>query len=235
MVKQGLSIEEARAKIWMLGRHGLLMPSSPKTAPFQKTYMRTEAEIANWELTDKNKIDLLDVVKNVKPTILIGCSTVGGAFNEEIVKTMAEHVERPIILPLSNPTSNSEADPADVAKWTNNKALVATGSPFPNTVQCNNAFAFPGIGLGIIAVKARRVTDNMLEAACQAITASSPVKQNKSAPLLPAIADVKQVSYNVAIAVAKQAIADGVADQMDVEKAIKDAMWEATYSEPGLH
>jgi malate dehydrogenase (oxaloacetate-decarboxylating) len=232
MVKQGLSMEEARAKIWMLGRHGLLMPDSPKTAPFQEAYMRSEAEIATWELTDKNNIDLLTVVKNVKPTILIGCSTVGGAFTEEIVKTMTKHIERPIILPLSNPTSNSEADPADVAKWSNNKALVATGSPFPNTAQCNNAFAFPGIGLGIIAVKARRVTDNMLDAACQAITASSPVEQ-----LLPALENVKQVSYNVAVAVAKQAIADGVADQVDAEQAIKDTMWEAKYSEPepGLH
>ncbi|KPJ68116.1 MAG: malate dehydrogenase [Coxiella sp. DG_40] len=238
MVKEGLSIKDARSRIWMLGSRGLITEDLPNITQYQKTYARTRQEISDWQLTNSEKIDLLDVIKNVHPTILIGCSTVSKAFNQEIVTTMAKHVERPVILPLSNPTSKSEAIPSDLFKWTNNKVLVATGSPFPDVdvngkkirvAQCNNAFAFPGIGLGIIAVKAKRVTDNMLTAACQTITALSPVNQDKSAPLLPSIKDLKKVSYTVAVAVAKQAIADGVADDIDIETAIKFAKWQPKY------
>jgi malate dehydrogenase (oxaloacetate-decarboxylating) len=238
MVKEGLSIKEAQSHIWMLGSRGLITEDLPNITKYQKTYARTRQEVSNWQLPNSDKIDLLDVVKNVHPTILIGCSTVSKAFNQEIITTMAKHVKHPIILPLSNPTSKSEAIPNDLFKWTNNKALVATGSPFPDVdvagekiriAQCNNAFAFPGIGLGVIAVKAKRVTDDMLSAACQTITALSPVNQDKSAPLLPSIKDVKKVSYAVAVAVAKQAIADGVADDIDIEKAIKFAKWQPQY------
>lgn len=238
MVKQGLSVKEARSHIWMLGSRGLITEDLPNITRYQKTYARTRQEVANWKSVNNSKIDLLDVVKNVHPTILIGCSTVSGAFNQEIVTTMAKHVERPVILPLSNPTSKSEAIPSDLFKWTNNKVLVATGSPFPDVdvdgkkipiAQCNNAFAFPGIGLGVIATKAKKITDNMLSTACQTITALSPVNQDKSAPLLPSIKDVKKVSYAVAVAVAKQAIADGVADDVDFETAIRFAKWQPKY------
>ena len=221
MVRQGLSIEEARSRIWMLGSRGLITEDLPNITKFQKIYARKPAEVAG--------LQLLDVVKNVHPTMLIGCSTVAGAFSEEVVKEMAKHVARPVIMPLSNPTSKSEAIPADLFNWTNNKVLVATGSPFDRISQCNNAFSFPGLGLGIIAVKARRVTDNMMWAACQAITAASPVSKDKSAPLLPEIAVAAKVSYNVAIAVAKQAIADGVADETDVEQKVQDAIWQPNY------
>lgn len=238
MLKEGLSLKEARSRIWMLGSRGLITEDLPNITEYQKTYARTRQEVSGWQLINSEKIDLLDVVNNVHPTILIGCSTVFGAFNQEIVTTMAKHVERPVILPLSNPTSKSEATPSDLFKWTNDKVLVATGSPFPDVdvdgkkiriAQCNNAFAFPGIGLAIIAVKAKRVTDNMLTTACQTITALSPVNQDKSAPLLPSIKDVKKVSYAVAVAVAKQAITDGVADDIDIEKAIKFAKWQPQY------
>ena len=238
MVKQGLSIKESRSRIWMLGSRGLITEDLPNITRYQKTYARTRQEVANWKLVNNNKIDLLDVVENVHPTILVGCSTVPRAFNQKIVTTMAKYVECPIIMPLSNPTSKSEAMPSDLFKWTNNKVLVATGSPFPDVdvdgkkipiAQCNNAFAFPGIGLGVIATKAKRLTDNMLSTACQTITALSPVNQDKSAPLLPSIKDVKKVSYAVAVAVAKQAIADGVADDVDFETAIRFAKWQPKY------
>ncbi len=238
MVKQGLSVKEARSHIWMLGSRGLITEDLPNITQYQKIYAKTPQEISNWQLINSDKIDLLDVVKNVHPTILIGCSTVPRAFNQEIVTTMAKHVERPVILPLSNPTSKSEAIPSDLFKWTDNKVLVATGSPFPDVdvdgkkipiAQCNNAFAFPGIGLGVIAMKAKRLTDNMLSTAYQTITALSPVNQDKSAPLLPSIKDVKKVSHAVAVAVAKQAIADGIADDINIETAIKFVKWQPKY------
>ena len=125
------------------------------------------------------------------------------AFTEEIIKTMAKHTQRPIILPLSNPNSRSEADPKDIRKWTNNKAFIATGSPFPATAQCNNALAYPGLGLGVINAGAKRVTKEMLWAACEALTACAPILQDKNAPLLPDIADVKEVSAKIAAAVSQ--------------------------------
>ncbi|MCK4609244.1 MAG: oxaloacetate-decarboxylating malate dehydrogenase, partial [Gammaproteobacteria bacterium] len=239
MVLEGITLEEARSQIWMLGSRGLITEDLANITSFQRTYARTRQEVSGWDLANPKKIELLEVVKNVKPTMLIGCSTVANAFNEEIVREMAKHVERSVIMPLSNPTSKAEAKPIDLYKWTNNKVLVATGSPFASVdvngkkvriSQCNNAFAFPGIGLGIIAAKANRLTDKMIWAACKAITEVSPVYQDRSAPLLPEIKDVQEVSYKVAIAVAKQAIVDGVASEIsDIDSAVKAVMWKPKY------
>lgn len=220
MVRQGLSIEEARGRVWMIDKQGLITDDYPNLTKAQKIYARPREEIFG---------NLLDVIKHVHPTFLIGCSAVSGAFTKEIIKEMAKHTARPVIMPLSNPTAKAEAIPADLFKWTNNKALVATGSPFAGVAQCNNAFAFPGLGLGIIAVQARRVTNNMLWAACQAIVSLSPVNKNKSAPLLPKITDAPDVSYHVALAVAQQAIADGVAKKTDAAKKIRNIMWQPNY------
>jgi malate dehydrogenase (oxaloacetate-decarboxylating) len=209
----------------MVDKQGLVIDGYPGLTKAQKIYAKFSSSRG---LTVGSS--LLDVIKNVHPSFLIGCSTVAGAFTEEIVKEMAKYTARPVIMPLSNPTSKAEAIPADLFKWTNNKALVATGSPFASVAQCNNVFAFPGLGLGIIAVKARRVTKNMLWAACQAIASSSPVHKDKSAPLLPEITAAPDVSYNVALAVAKQAIDDGVAEETDVVKKIRSIMWQAKYN-----
>ena len=184
-------------------------------------------------------------IKYIKPTILIGCSTVAGAFTKEIVQEMASNVKHPIIFPLSNPTRLAEAVPADLLSWTNGTALVATGSPFPPVInprtciarviaQSNNALAFPGIGLGVIAVKAKKLTDEMLWVACEAICESAPVHQNLSAPILPPLGLADEVSEKVAFRVAKQAVKDGVADNFtdeQISEKIKNIQWEPQYYE----
>lgn len=236
----GLSEEEARRCFWLIDRPGLLT-DNVSLLGFQQPYARKSTDTANWELRDPKHIGLYDVVKNARPTILIGCSTVAGAFNEEIVKLMASQVERPIIMPLSNPNSLAEAKPEDLLKWTEGKAIIATGSPFPNVnvngvwhriAQSNNALAFPGIGLGAIAVKAKHFSDDMLWAATEALANCSPVNQDKMSPLLPKLCEAKMVSQSVALAVAEQARKEGLAqvpDHIDLKDAIKKAMWEPVY------
>ncbi|HEX4045901.1 MAG TPA: NAD-dependent malic enzyme [Gammaproteobacteria bacterium] len=240
MRRVGLTEEEARSQLWLLDRQGLLT-SQGELLPFQVAYARQPAEISHWTLKNPNTVTLYDVVKNVKPTILIGCSTATGAFTEEIVKLMAAQVERPIIMPLSNPTALSEARPEDLYHWTNGKAIVATGSPFPDIqfagkwyriAQSNNALAFPGIGLGVIAVKAKRLSEDMLWAATQALSKCSPTMQDKTAPLLPKLAEARMVSMQVALAVAEQACNEGLAQkpiQPDLATMIAKTMWEPKY------
>lgn len=238
--REGMSDEEARQHFWLIDKHGLLLDDMT-LQPFQQLFARPRHEISGWALEDSNQIQLQDVVNHVHPTILIGCSTVAGAFTEEIVKLMHQHVARPIIMPLSNPNSLSEAHPADLLRWTDGQAIVATGSPFEpvalsdktyRIAQSNNAFAFPGIGLGAIASKATLVTDNMLWAATQALSDCSPVNQDKTAPLLPKLAEARMVSENVGIAVAEQARADGVtsiADTVDIRSLVKQTLWTPMY------
>lgn len=240
MIRAGLSENEARAKFWLLDKDGLLTTNS-KLLPFQVPYARKIEDIANWEKNNANSINLYDVVKNVKPTILIGCSTASGAFSEEIIKQMAANVNRPIIMPLSNPNTLAEAKPEDLMVWTEGKAIIAEGSPFPDVfydkkwyriAQSNNAFAFPGIGLGAIAVKAKRLTDDMLWAATQALSACSPVTQDIMSPLLPKLSEAKMVSYNVALAVAEQARKEGLAqipDDANLKEMIRNNMWTPHY------
>ncbi len=240
MQRHGLSAEQARSRIWLLDRTGLLTESS-ELLHFQKPYAKSSQDINNWSLRDSHQIELYEVVRHVKPTILIGCSTAAGAFSEEIVKTMAAHVKHPLIFPLSNPTEKAEATPEDLLVWTNGNALIATGSPFADALfqdrhiriaQSNNAFAFPGIGLGAIAVRAKHLSDDMLWEATQALTRCSPIMLDKSAPLLPKLSEAKAVCQQVALAVAKQARKEGLAqidDKIDVETAIRRVIWEPKY------
>lgn len=240
LCRSGLTEHEARARFWLIDKNGLLTENHP-LLPFQAPYARSTTETADWSLRQPEHIGLYDVVKNIKPTILIGSSTATGAFTEEIVKLMTEYVERPIIMPLSNPNSLSEAQPADLMHWTNAKAIIATGSPFPpvryeqvqyRIAQSNNAFAFPGIGLGIIAVKAKHLTADMLWAATNAISECSPTVQDKLAPLLPKLSEAKMVSLQVARAVAEQARKEGlasVAKEADTMQLIQRTCWEPRY------
>lgn len=239
MKRCGMSEHEARSRFWLIDRPGLLTKNS-SLQPFQEPYAREPNELNNWALSGP-QANLLDVVRNAKPTILIGCSTATGAFNEEVVKLMASQVERPIIMPLSNPNSLAEAKPEDLLKWTEGKAIIATGSPFPDVfydnawfriAQSNNAFAFPGIGLGAIAVQAKQITDDMLWAATQALSQCSPVNEDKIAPLLPKLAEARMVSFQVAVAVAEQARKEGLAqigDNVDLKDLIKKVIWEPKY------
>ena len=212
-------------------------------AAFQEPYARSKDEVLDWDKT-KDGIGLSEVVKKVKPTILIGCSTVAGAFNEQVIRDMAKGVDRPIIFPLSNPTRLAEATPADILKWTDDKALVATGSPFPPVIhpdgkarviaQSNNALAFPGIGLGIISSGAKKLTDEMLWQATIAISECAPVHENACSPVLPTLGKAYEVSQKVAFRLAKQAIKDGVADQCSdkqLKLKIKEHQWEPRYYE----
>lgn len=240
MLRDGMSEAEARANIWLIDRQGLLTTES-ELQPSQAIYARHPAEIANWEIRNGNVPGLYDVVKHVKPTILIGCSTVTDAFSEEIVKLMTSHTPHPIIMPLSNPNTLSEATPEHLIQWTDAKAIIATGSPFPEVfhkdktyrvAQSNNALAFPGIGLGAIAAKAKNITDDMLWAATTALKECSPVNQDKLAPLLPKLAETKMISFKVALAVAEQARKDGlaqVADNVNLSDIIKQHIWVPAY------
>lgn len=236
----GLSEEEAKSKFWLVDRPGLLTKDM-SLLPFQAAFARNRNETEQWELRDPNYIDLYNVVKNVKPTILIGSSTVSGAFTEEIVKMMSTQSGRPIILPLSNPTMLSEAKPDDLFKWSKGEAIIATGSPFPDVhyegkwyriAQSNNALAFPGIGLGAMVAKAKNVSDGMLSAATHALKSCSPIIQDRMAPLLPKLSEAKMVSFKVALAVAEQARKEGLAQidaKVNLEECIKKAMWVPKY------
>jgi malate dehydrogenase (oxaloacetate-decarboxylating) len=238
MVRKGASEAEAKNQIWLIDRFGLLVDDMPDLPDFQKPYAVSHEMIKDWQVADPSNVSLLDVVSHIDAGVLIGCSTVHGAFNKDVVKAMASKVKHPMILPLSNPTSKSEADPADVLKWSDGMAVVATGSPFHEVdfngkkiriSQSNNAFVFPGLGLGAVAVKAKHMTDNMIWAACEALTDCSPAKNDHSAPVLPDLDDIHKVSHHIALAVAKQAIKDGEAEDCDIEKAIAHCRWEPRY------
>lgn len=219
----------------------MLTTASPSLLDFQKPYARAPQELATWELRNPNSVGLLEVIQNVKPTILIGCSTVAGAFTEEIIQTMIKHVSKPIILPLSNPLTKSEATPHDLIRWTQGQAIIATGSPYPDVIyegkqiriaQCNNAFSFPGIGLGTIAAKAKHITDGMLWAAAQTLSLFSRAHDNPSEPILPKLTESKKIRRQIALAVAEQARAEGISEidpTLDLEHIIDNMIWEPRY------
>ncbi|PGZ07229.1 NAD-dependent malic enzyme [Bacillus cereus] len=239
MVRAGLSEEESHNRFWCIDRNGLVTDNMEDLLDFQIPYARKEAEVSEWK--QSGVIGLAEVVKHVKPTILIGTSTVAGAFKEEIIKEMASHVERPIILPMSNPTPLAEAKPVDLIEWTEGRALVATGSPFePVTYngvtyvigQSNNALIFPGLGLGTIVVRASVMTDGMFAAAAEAVASMVDTSQ-PGAPILPEVEELRNISEMVAIEVAKVAVAEGVAREKlsdnDIKIAVKEAMWKPEY------
>ncbi|EOP56064.1 malate dehydrogenase [Bacillus cereus VDM053] len=239
MVRVGVSEEESYKRFWCIDRNGLVTDNMEDLLDFQMPYARKEAEVSEWKQNDV--IGLAEVVKHVKPTILIGTSTVAGAFKEEIIKEMASHVERPIILPMSNPTPLAEAKPVDLIEWTEGRALVATGSPFePVTYngvtyvigQSNNALIFPGLGLGTIVVRASVMTDGMFAAAAEAVASMVDTSQ-PGAPILPEVEELRNISEMVAIEVAKVAVAEGVARENlsdnDIKIAVKEAIWEPEY------
>jgi malate dehydrogenase (oxaloacetate-decarboxylating) len=241
MKEEGLSEEQARKRIYAFNRHGLLVEGCEGIRPGQEPLVRTRADLAGWKLSGTGAISLLDVVRNAKVTILLGVSAQTGAFTEEIVREMASHTARPIIFPLSNPTSKAEATPADLLRWTSGRVLVGTGSPFePVEVngkrvrisQVNNSFIFPGLALGILVSRSTRVSDAMIMASAKALASLSPTVADPSAPLLPPIADCRKVSLVVAEAVAKQAVADGAAEEVDDEtlrESLLDYVWEPIY------
>lgn len=247
MVADGATVEQANSQVWLVDRQGLLTDDMTDLRDYQVPYARPAAEIKEWG--EGSPIDLLATVRNARPTILLGTSTVPGAFTEEIVKTMARSVERPIIFPISNPTERIEAMPADVLAWTEGKALCAVGIPVPpveldgttfTVGQANNALLYPGLGLGTIISRAERVTDHMLLAAADAV-ASQVASTRLGAPLLPPVENLRASSAIVAGAVIRAAIDDGVAtaelggmdDDSQLVQLVQDAMWQPVYEEIG--
>ncbi|MDF2691284.1 MAG: malate dehydrogenase [Gammaproteobacteria bacterium] len=240
LMEEGLSEKEARSHFYLVDRNGLLLEGMQGLQSFQEPFKQSLSKIADWQC-DKNMISLMDVVKNAHPTVLIGVSGQAGLFSEEIVREMATHTHRPIIFPLSNPTSKAEANPADLLKWTEGRALVGTGSPFPDTIkngkacridQTNNAYIFPGLGLGAVAAKLPRISNEMFMAAAKALADCSPAKNNPEANLLPPLTDIREISMRIAIAVLKQAIKEGHMPEMSDEKMLHmllEKIWRPEY------
>ncbi|WP_313487697.1 NAD-dependent malic enzyme [Pseudescherichia sp.] len=238
--REGLSEAAARQKVYMVDRFGLLTDQMPNLLPFQSKLVQKQENIQNWE-TSGDAISLLDVVRNVKPDILIGVSGQTGLFTEEIIREMHKYCPRPIVMPLSNPTSRVEATPQDIITWTDGNALVATGSPFPPVqwkdklypiAQCNNAYIFPGVGLGVIAAGASRITDEMLMAASETLAEHSPLRTNDNGMVLPGLNEIQHVSRAIAFAVGKVAQQEGVAVKTSAEalqQAIDDNFWRPEY------
>jgi malate dehydrogenase (oxaloacetate-decarboxylating) len=240
MTGDGLDPAAARARLWCLDRYGLLTDDMTGLRDFQVPYARPAAEVGEWAgYGTGSGIGLAEVVGRVHPTILIGTSTQHGAFTEPLVREMAAHVDRPVILPMSNPTTLSEAIPADLLAWTGGRALIATGSPFgPVTYQgvtyqigqANNALIFPGLGLGALLSRARRITDHMITVAARAVAGLTDTS-TPGASLLPPIDDLRATSARVALAVAQAAAQDGVAEQPGITAgAVDAAMWKPRYA-----
>jgi malate dehydrogenase (oxaloacetate-decarboxylating) len=237
MVREGLSKEEAARRFWCVDRAGLLT-TEDQLSDYQVTYARPIAECKAWK-RGSDDVSLAEVVRRVKPTILIGASTAAGSFTEAIVKEMASHTERPIIFALSNPATHAEASPSDLISWTDGRALIATGSPFaPITykgityvvAQANNAMLYPGLVLGAIVSRASRISDGMFVAAASALSSLVTVRQ-PGASLLSHIDDLRSVSATVAVAVAEAADAEGLAGAKldDIVQQVQDAMWQPQY------
>lgn len=241
MGRAGVAADEARKSLWLIDSKGLVHDQRVLDEPFKKKYAQPFERTADWQLDDPSRIQFADVVRNVRPTILIGASAQPGAFSEEIIREMARHVERPIIFPLSNPTSKSEAKPIDLFRWTNGRALIATGSPFPPIMsdrgsvrigQCNNSFVFPGIGLGVIASGASRVIDSMFTAAAEVLSEFAPSSKNENGALYPPLEEVREISRKVALAVGLEAQKCGLAPATDVatlEGKVSRKMWGLNY------
>ncbi|HGS5187031.1 TPA: NAD-dependent malic enzyme [Vibrio parahaemolyticus] len=240
MVSEGISDEKARSQVYMVDRWGLLQEGMPNLLDFQQRLVQKHSNTKEWE-NEGNGFSLLDVMRNAKPTVLIGVSGAPGLFSQEAIEEMHKHCKRPIVFPLSNPTSRVEATPNDIIRWTNGEALVATGSPFDPVVhegrtypiaQCNNSYIFPGIGLGVLAVNAKRVTDEMLMESSRALATCSPLAINGRGALLPPLEEIHLVSKKIAFAVAKKAIEQGVALEITDEAlndAIDQAFWQPVY------
>jgi len=248
MQEKDVPEQEARNRFYALDLHGLVTENGQDVRPEQLPYARKEDEVQGWRQSwrqswtlSNRDISLLDVIRQVKPTVLIGVSGQAGAFTEDAVREMAKNTSRPIIFPLSNPTSRSEATPQDLLAWTEGQALIGTGSPFEAVNyggrkvfidQTNNSYIFPGLALGIIASKAKRVTDTMVMAAAKELARLVPTQKDKNASLLPSLSDSRRLSRLIAQAVGRQAIQDGqaqVAGEDGLDRELQANIWEPVY------
>jgi malate dehydrogenase (oxaloacetate-decarboxylating) len=242
MIDGGMTKTEAKSRFYLVDRDGLVVEGMNGLQPFQAPFAQERNSVANWTLESPGRIGLADVIANAHPTVLIGTSGQAHIFSEGAVRRMAEHVHRPVIFPLSNPTARSEAVPQDLFNWTQGRAVIGTGSPFPpikrnggvfRVDQTNNAYVYPGIGLGAIAVKARRISDTMFLAAARTIADFSPAKRDAQANLLPPLVELRNISFQVAVAAARQAQSDGLAEpgsEADLIAAVRAKIWQPIYA-----
>ena len=242
MTEEGLTEEEARSRFWLVNSKGVLHSGRKDLSNEQMIYAQPENRIAGWPRTCNGNIGLADVIGRIEATILVGLSTVSCAFSETIVREMARKVERPIIFPLSNPTSKCEATPEDLIRWSDGHALVATGSPFAPVsyngreipiAQCNNVYIFPAVGLGVIASSARRITDSMMLAAARTLAANSPALKDPFASLLPSLTDLRRVAADIALAVGIAAQKDGVTAHVtedELRARVMATQWTPVYA-----
>jgi malate dehydrogenase (oxaloacetate-decarboxylating) len=242
MLRDGASPEQATAQVWLVDKQGLLTSDMTGLRDFQQPYARRPEEVTGWSAAG-GPVSLLDAVRHVKPTILVGTSTAHGAFTREVIEAMSAGVDRPIVFPISNPTSRIEAMPADVIAWSKGKALVAVGIPVEPVAyqgvtyqigQANNALLYPGLGLGTIVSGASTVTPGMLLAAAEAVAGQVDVSA-PGAPLVPPVANLRASSATTATAVARAAAVDGVATKKpaNLVQAVHDAMWQPVYADEG--
>jgi malate dehydrogenase (oxaloacetate-decarboxylating) len=241
MVEEGLPEAEARSRFFLIDRQGLLHDGMDGLQPFQRKLAQPGDRVIGWRRAEDKPIELLDVIEHAHPTILIGVSGQPHTFTEEAIRAMARHVERPIVFPLSNPTSRVEATPAELIAWTDGRALVATGSPFDDVeyggrrypiAQCNNSYIFPGLGLGVRAVGARRVSDAMFMAAARALADTAPARRDPAGALLPPLSDSRRVARTIAVAVADAARREGLADPSaagGLETLVDAKVWYPRY------
>ena len=242
MVRDGASPAQATAQVWLIDKQGLLTSDMPGLRDFQQPYARDPQEVKGWA-SSGGGIYLPEAVRHVQPTVLLGTSTVHGAFTQEVIVAMSEGTERPIVFPISNPTSRIEAMPADVIAWSKGKALVAVGIPVPpvdyhgvtyQIGQANNALVYPGLGLGTIVSGASKVTAGMLRAAAEAVAGQVDVSA-PGAPLVPPVSNLRASSATTAVAVVQAAIDEGVAKIKpgNLVQAVQDAMWQPAYDDEG--
>ena len=245
MKEEGLSEQEVRSRFFLIDKDGLLHSGRKDLSAEQNVYAQPEDRVSGWPRTSNGRSGLADVIGKINATILIGLSTVGGAFSEAIVREMARKVERPIIFPLSNPTVKSEATAEDLIRWTDGRALVASGSPFASVnyggrkipiTQCNNVYIFPAMGLAVVASRAQRVTEQMMLTAARALGANSPALKDPSGSLLPPLKDLRRVAAEIAVAVGLEAQKNGVAPKVsenELRQRVRETQWTPAYSSLG--
>jgi malate dehydrogenase (oxaloacetate-decarboxylating) len=242
MVSEGMPVNEARERLWLIDIGGLIHDGRRDIEEISRPYAQPKQRLAEWKLSSGPLVTLMDVVRNLRPTVLLGLSAQPGAFTQEVVEEMGSHATRPIIFPLSNPTSRAEATPTDLLEWTSGRAIVATGSPYPDVPstngtraigQCNNAYVFPGVGLGVLASGARRVGQAMFMTAARALAEISPALRDSTASLFPPLSSVREVARNVAFAVGTSAQQLGVAEPTsseELKRRIDELMWLPHYA-----
>lgn len=241
LAEHGLSPEEAGRQIWMVDINGLVLSGCPGLEDFQGAYAKTADDVASLKCADRAHITLEEVIAHVKPTIVVGVSATPGMFSESVVRLMARLNERPMIFPLSNPTSKSECTAEEAIRWSDGRAIVATGSPFPpvtfggrksRIAQCNNAFIFPGVGLGVCVARATYISDGMFLAAAKALADQVTAEDLAESAVFPRLNRIRDCSQAIAAALIRRAVSEGHADEtilMNLEKTLQQAMWFPDY------